>query len=128
MSIEDELIQKIYFWEAAVQENLPTIELEEFFKDYTSLNKRFCIEDIYKIVCMEHHALSVNFIPTSPSFKKYGSSLTIVDLCLSDEDNKKYLRAILSKSELHYGEIKCKAMMLDEVVINTSDIYEFLNL
>jgi len=63
------VIQKIYLWEAAVQENLPTVEFEAFFKQYISLNRKFCIEDIYKIVCMEHHAFSVKFIPTSSSFK-----------------------------------------------------------
>ena len=123
----EELIQKIYLWEAAVQENLPAEELAVFFKDYISSNTKFCIEDIYKIVCMDCHALGVKFIPTSSSFEKYGSTLTIIDLCLSDEDNEKYLRTILSKSDLHYGEIKCKAMMCEDVVINTFDIYELLS-
>ena len=128
-----ELDTNIILWEIAVSENLPTEELEDFFKHYISQNQAFSQEDIYRIVKQRNHACGLNFIPTSETYKMFGRSLTLTDMLFDrPEDDENLLRSSLN-GERHFGVIKGSSTddinqkqreFLQNTGVDTSNIYQ----
>lgn len=137
MKLSSELDTKIVLWEIAVRENLPTEELELFFKQYISQNQAFSKEDIYRIVKQYNHACGLKFIPTSKAYEMFGGSLTLTDIVFdSPKDEEIMLRASLN-GERHYGIVKGGSTdeltpeqkdYLKNTGIDTSNIYEIESL
>lgn len=42
--------------------------------------KRFSIEEIFNLVEIQHHAISISFIPDSKSFLKYKDGITLTQI------------------------------------------------
>ena len=106
MELPSELDAKIVLWEVAVSENLPTEELEDFFKHYISQNQAFSQEDIYRIVKQRNHACGLNFIPTSEAYKMFGRSLTLTDMLFDRPEDEENLLRLSLNGERHFGIIK----------------------
>ena len=137
MELPSELDAKIVLWEVAVSENLPTEELEDFFKHYISQNQAFSQEDIYRIVKQSNHACGLNFIPTSEAYKMFGRSLTLTDMLFDIPEDEENLLRSSQNGERHFGVIKGSSTdeltseqraYLQKSGIDISNIYEIESL
>lgn len=92
-------------------------------------NKRFSVEDIFNLVEMQHHTISISFIPDSKSYSKYKNGITLTQI--SNFILEEVLCNIQQK-HFTYGEIlgigynNTPPMGIDVIPVsfNTKDINE----
>ena len=89
-------------------------ELKEKFEQELILrkgNRKFSREYLYSINLVGNKALTINFIPTTPGYLKFGKSIT-VDLILEESQAEQLHRTYASHPPVRtYGLDKCKLLI-----------------
>lgn len=124
-------------WQASSSNKnlLDMIELE--LAQRIASNKYFSKEYLFVVSKLKNHPITVIFIPTTESYKNYGSSATI-DIILNEEETSELLKNHSSNPPINtYGQVKAKAVVTDNLTqgqidklstlgFNTSDILDIL--
>lgn len=107
MNLQNQQLSGLYIiWETTEEGSLERECIEKEFQCRVKTNKRFSIEEIFHL--SSHHAVGINFIPSTESFSIYGNHIVIKTLA-SDEE----LVTIMSNymtNEKTYGYIKAKSV------------------
>ncbi len=124
----------IQMWESYKANKANSEKLNYYFKTYIINNKIFSVEDFFKITKWDRHSCGINFIPTSKSYEKYGSNVTIIGFVSTDEESEQYWNN-WQNGKLTYGTFKAiklpdpdKSPNGEEIEISTYDIYEIMHL
>ena len=96
-------------------------ELEKRIATNKSVTKEFLFEIVRRKVA------SVNFIPTSNAFERYGKYVTVLEIVLNDEQKADMLLGIVSvPTKNTFGDITCKILSDEDkeeyATFNTQDI------
>ena len=123
----------IHTWEMQSISPVGREMLEHYFKMYVLKNTNFCIEDFFKIVKWDKHYCNLNLIPTSKSYNKFGSNVTITDFVCSDKESEIYWENWHNHKPT-FGSFKAIKLSDsdeepngEEIEIFTYDIYEILH-
>jgi hypothetical protein len=135
---EMELSHLIMLWQAS--DGNPPIKamIEAELQKRIATNTNFSREYFFEICKLNHHAITVSFIPTSKAYELYGPNLTI-DILLTEDEMQEMIKNYSSKPSVNTtGNIKAKILVKDNLTpeqienaknigFDTSEIFEILH-
>ncbi len=127
MNLNDIKIETLaLLWETSAGNASLITQIEDVFQQKLNNNTDYSKEFLYHLTINKRKVFTANFIPTSEAFKKLGKYIVVLELSLTEEEEKQLLINLYSKPSKHtYGEVTAKILTENSFQIikfNTNEI------
>ena len=125
--IPETIFEKVLLWEACEKDNPLRTILETYFVQFIRQND-LTVEELFKTSFTDNLRMRVSFLPTTPSYEKYGRHATLISVEADDNEKERLYNSVMSgrktKGKLRFKALLEKWPVKEEIIeIDTNDIY-----
>ena len=127
IELPEAISEKVLLWEACEKDNPLRQILEAQFAQFIMQND-LTLEEMFKNSFMDNLRMNVSFLPTTPSYEKYGRFATLISVEADDKEKERLCNSLMADRKTK-GKLRFKALLdifpvKEEIIeIDTNDVY-----